>query len=76
MSFIIEYYHAFNSDESLRTTKTNSLGFAVEIETFGHHFTLNFTNSKGFGETQFIPDTYSKWLDGQYRFGFTIGRDF
>lgn len=76
VAFIVEYYYVLNDDKSFRTDNTNSLGFAIEIETFGHHFTLNFTNSKGFGETQFIPYTFSKWLDGQYRFGFTIGRDF
>ena len=75
MSIIVEYYHAL-ADPNIRSLNTNSLGVAVEFETFGHVFTINLTNSKGFGETQFIPHTYSKWSQGQYRLGFTVGRGY
>jgi hypothetical protein len=62
--------------EDVRGTNTNSLGIAFEWITFGHNFTINLTNSKGFGETQFIPYTYEKWSKGQFRLGFCIGRKF
>jgi len=75
MSLIVEYYHVL-ADQDIRSLNTNSLGFAIEFETFGHVFTINLTNSKGFGETQFIPYTYEKWSKGQYRLGFTIGRGY
>lgn len=75
MGIVIEYFHAFD-DPNLRTTNFNSLGIAYEFETFGHNFTINLTNSTGFGETQFITNTYSNWLKGQFRLGFTIGRKF
>lgn len=75
VGIVIEYFHTFD-EPNLRPTNTNSLGVAVEFETFGHNFTINFTNSTGFGETQFIPHTYSDWLQGQFRLGFTIGRKF
>ena len=75
MAFIVEYYQSL-TDNDIRLSNTNSLGVAIEFETFGHNFTVNLTNSKGFGETQFIPYTYSDWLDGQFRLGFTVGRKF
>lgn len=52
------------------------LAIGVEFETGGHVFHLNFTNSAGIGETQFIPYTRSSWFDGEFRFGFTISRIF
>ena len=74
-SLSAEYYHVFAAD-GMRPSHKNSLGVAFEWITNGHNFKLNFTNSKGFGETQFIPCTYSNWLDGQFRIGFSIARDF
>lgn len=82
VGIILEYFYAFRGeqphffDRNNPNTFRNSLGIAVEFETFGHNFTINFTNSKGFGETQYIPYTYSDWLKGQFRLGFTIGRKF
>lgn len=82
VGIILEYYYAFRGekvhffDRNNPNTFRNSLGIAVEFETFGHNFTVNLTNSKGFGETQFIPYTYSDWMLGQFRIGFTIGRKF
>lgn len=52
------------------------LGIGFEFETGGHVFQVNFTNSKGIMPTDYIPYTVSNWLDGQYRFGFTISRIF
>ncbi|MFN5415832.1 MAG: DUF5777 family beta-barrel protein [Flavobacteriia bacterium] len=75
MAILLEYYYVM-ADKNLRTTNTNSLGIAFEWITFGHNFTVNITNSKGFGETQFIPYTFEKWNKGQFRLGFTIGRKF
>lgn len=54
----------------------NPLGVGVEIETGGHVFHLNFTNSTAILENQFIPETTSTWLDGQFRWGFNISRRF
>lgn len=74
-ALLLEYYHCFN-DENQRTLNTNSFGIAFEWITFGHNFTVNLTNSKGFGETQFIPYTFEDWMKGQFRLGFCIGRKF
>lgn len=75
MAILVEYYHCFQ-DEAVRTFNTNSLGVAFEWITFGHNFTINLTNSKGFVETQFIPYTFEDWAKGQFRLGFCIGRKF
>lgn len=82
MGIILEYFHAFRDQPFMlpgpnnTNTYRNSLGIAFEFVTFGHNFTINLTNSKGFGETQFIPYTYEDWALGEFRLGFTIGRKF
>jgi hypothetical protein len=76
-ALIGEYYHTFR-DKGFRPSDIykNSVGLALEWQTFGHNFTLNFTNSGGLGETQFIPYTLERIMDGQFRFGFCVGRKF
>lgn len=82
MGVIVEYFYAFRGEEAHFFDRNNpnafrnSLGIAFEFKTFGHNFTVNLTNSKGFGDVQYIPYTYSDWLRGQWRLGFTIGRKF
>jgi hypothetical protein len=73
MAILVEYYHCF-TNSSIRTANYNSLGVAFEWITFGHNFTVNLTNSSGFGETQFITNTFDSWNKGQFRLGFCIGR--
>ena len=74
--FMMEYYHCFNSSSFRQQGYQNSLGIALEWGTFGHNFTINFNNSRGLGENQFIPHTYQRWLDGQFRLGFCVSRQF
>lgn len=50
------------------------LGIGLEIKTAGHVFHLNFSNSPGVIENQFIPYTTRNWLDGEFRLGFNISR--
>ena len=73
ISLVGEYYYVVRKDD---IGYVNPLAVSVEIKTFAHVFQLNFMNSKGIGEGQFIPYTSSKWLDGEFRFGFTISRHF
>jgi hypothetical protein len=76
-ALILEYYQTFPGN-SLRSNEIykNSIGLALEWNTFGHSFTINLTNATGLGETQFIPYTYQNWLKGQFRLGFCVGRKF
>lgn len=54
----------------------DALGVGIEILTAGHVFHLNFTNATNILENRFIPRTLTSWGKGQYRWGFTIGRNF
>lgn len=82
-AIILEYYQTF-AESGLRPTDAssfgpgfrNSFGIAYEWDTFGHNFTINLTNSRGFTEVQFIPYTFEQWAKGQFRFGFSISRKF
>jgi hypothetical protein len=73
ISLVGEYYYVLSKDNIKRI---NPLAVSVEIKTYAHVFQLNFMNSRGIGEGQFIPYTTSNWLDGEFRFGFTISRHF
>ena len=52
------------------------LGIGFEIGTGGHVFQINFTNSNGIVETDYIPYSSSNWEEGEFRLGFTISRLF
>jgi hypothetical protein len=54
----------------------NSLAVGVDIETGGHVFQLNFTNSTGMTERRFISETTGNFFKGDIHFGFTISRVF
>ncbi len=82
LAFIAEYYYPFRSQRSKDYFKSqgleffNPLGAGLEIETGGHVFSVNFTNSTAILENQFISETRSSWLQGQFRWGFNISRRF
>lgn len=53
------------------------LGAGLEWETGGGHvFLINVTNATGIFETDYLPYTTTNWLDGEFRLGFTIARQF
>ena len=66
----------FYSSTAISDVRTIPLGFGWEIDTGGHRFQINFTNSGGMSANDFIPYTASSWNDGQFRLGFTISRWF
>lgn len=56
---------------------TMPIGIGLEWETGGGHvFQINFTNSGGLSEPDYLAYTTSKWSEGQFRLGFTISRQF
>lgn len=74
---IADYVHVFRKNVIIDNTEyTSPLALGIEIETGGHVFHLNFTNSRSLHESQYLPYTSSKYSDGQYRFGFNISRVF
>ena len=76
VSLLIEYYHILNPSEYRLNNYANPFGIGIEIKTYGHIFQLNFMNSRGIVEGQFLPFTRAKWSEGEFRFGFTIARKF
>lgn len=83
MAVVVDYFIPFRNSadkaylEGVNGTKFyNPLGVGLEMETGGHIFHLNFTNAAAIEEMQFIPQTTSSWLKGQYRWGFSISRRF
>jgi hypothetical protein len=80
--FIVDYFHSFRSESSENFLKTkgidlyNPLGVGIEILTEGHVFHLNFTNATETLENRFLTRTTTTWNKGQYRWGFTITRNF
>jgi hypothetical protein len=81
-SIIADYFHSFRSQESIDSFKAKGLrfydafGIGVELLTEGHVFHLNFTNATEILENRFIPRTITSWGNGEFRWGFTISRDF
>ena len=52
------------------------MGVGFEILTGGHVFHLNFTNATDLLENRFLSRTISSWGKGQFRWGFSVSRDF
>ncbi len=84
---VADYFHPFRSASSENALKNqyagqydanryDVFGVGIEIVTAGHLFHLNFTNATNILENRFIPRTYTSWGKGQYRWGFTIARNF
>lgn len=82
LAFVADYFIPFRDQasqdyfESQGKKYYHSLGAGLEIETGGHVFHVNFTNSTAILENQFIPETTTTWLHGQFRWGFNISRRF
>ncbi len=75
MSVIVDYAHPFSS---FRTNNgfSDPLGFGIQLVTGGHVFTINVTNARNANEINYLSNTTSDYIRGQYRLGFTIARMF
>lgn len=74
ISLNAEYYYRLT--EELNSNYKDSLGIGIEIETGGHVFHLNFTNSRSMVERGFITETDGDFFKGDIHFGFNISRVF
>lgn len=74
LALLGEYNYVFHPSSNNR--HVDPLSFGVEIQTGGHVFALHFSNAQALNENIFIPNTTSNWLDGGFRFGFSINRQF
>jgi hypothetical protein len=81
-NLLLDYFHSFHSKSSVDSFQTRGIkfrdviGVGFEILTDGHVFQLNFTNATDILENRFVPRTVRTWSKGQFRWGFTIARDF
>ena len=90
-SIIADYFHSFRSQSNTDFFKDtaqggkgsangihfyDAFGIGIELLTEGHVFHLNFTNATEILENRLIPRTTTSWGNGEYRWGFTISRDF
>jgi hypothetical protein len=74
ISLNAEYFYQLPGINADKTNNSVALGF--DIETGGHVFQFQVTNSKGMIEQYFIPMTTGNILDGDIYFGFNINRVF
>jgi len=79
---LADYFHTFRSQSSIDFFASKGIGFhdpfgiGFEIITEGHVFHLNFTNATDILENRFIRGTTSSWGDGEFRWAFTLSRNF
>lgn len=79
---LADYFHTFRSQESIDFFNSKGISFhdpfgiGFEIITEGHVFHLNFTNATDILENRFIRGTTSSWADGEFRWAFTLSRNF
>jgi len=73
---LLDYAHPFSSFRSNNPNFQDPIGIGYEVETGGHVFTVNITNSHAIAEANFLSNSQSRFSQGQYRIGFTISRMF
>mgnify|MGYP005992237749 CR=1 FL=1 len=73
LSVNAEYYYRFG-ERNLETY--DALAIGIDLETGGHVFQLQFTNSRSMNEKGFIRETTGNFFDGDVHFGFNITRTF
>ena len=76
MAFVFDYFLTFSEYRDASNNYYNALGVGLEMETGGHVFHINVTNSEGIIENDIIPATQSSWGKGEYKLGFNIARVF
>jgi hypothetical protein len=75
MGIIVDYAHPFSSFRNSNGF-SDPLGFGMQLVTGGHVFTINITNARTANEINYLSNTTSDYIRGNYRIGFTIARMF
>ncbi|MCC8427153.1 DUF5777 family beta-barrel protein [Mucilaginibacter sp. UR6-11] len=73
---IFDYAHPFSNFRKNTDTFEDPIGFGYEVETGGHVFTVNITNTNSVSEMNMLSNSQQRFSKGQYRIGFTISRMF
>lgn len=77
-SLVGDYFYVISEFRKNNTLMPyyNPLGLGFELETGGHVFTINFTNSSSIIENGYLPYTNESWSTGAFKLGFNISRVF
>lgn len=73
LSINAEYYYRFGERD---LDNQDALAIGIDLETGGHVFQLQFTNSRSMVEKGFIRETTGDFFNGDIHFGFNITRTF
>jgi hypothetical protein len=73
ISINAEYYYRF---DELSADTFDAIAIGLDIETGGHVFQLQFTNSRSMIEKGFISEIKNDFFKGDIHFGFNISRTF
>ncbi|MEM9341154.1 MAG: DUF5777 family beta-barrel protein [Bacteroidota bacterium] len=79
IAFNLEYFYVLPDQlgpDLLGNQRQDAVGLGIEIETKGHIFQLNLTNSQDFVAPFYIGETVGEVGNGDIHFGFNITRDF
>jgi hypothetical protein len=74
LSLNLEYSYALPNQ--LAESNRNCLSIGFDIDTKGHVFQLQLSNSTGMVENLFMTQTTGKWTKGDIHYGFNITRNF
>ncbi len=75
MSIVVDYAHPFSTFRSSNGF-SDPFGFGIQLVTGGHVFTINISNARTANEINYLSNTTSDYIRGNYRLGFTIARMF
>lgn len=76
VALVADYFLSFSEFRDSENGYFDPVSVGIEIETGGHVFHVNVSNSAGIIENDFIPYTTDSWGDGNYKLGFNISRVF
>ena len=85
VAFVVDYFFTVSDFRDVTNGYYDAVGVGIEIETGGHVFHINLTNSSGLIENDFIPDTRDAALTNypftgpsfdDMKLGFNISRVF
>ncbi len=77
VAIVADYFYNFSEFQTNNPMGYyNPLAVGFEIETGGHVFHVNFTNSVAIIESSLLTTTQDSWLKGQIKLGFNISRWF
>ncbi len=76
-ALVADYFYNFSEFQTKNPTPYyNALSAGIEIETGGHVFHINFSNSPAILESSMLTTTQDTWTNGQIKLGFNISRWF